>query len=146
MFKVASGSVVVSDPCYDGGEHCVPAKNGRWTAKVEKTDLGSWGNRISKVTVHHEGWSPVGSHLRKKKVEVGVDSGQMGVFDRSVYGGSDDEGFYDSCCNATLGQRGFGFVPGGFVSSSGIGDGCYPAVMWSEGGKVVAVEIEFLTD
>lgn len=144
MFNVTSGSIVVSDPCYRQ-EHSEPAKNGRWVAKVDKTELGFWGNRVSRITVHHEGWSPTRTQ-RTKHVNLSVDSGQMGVFDHFVYGGGNDDAFYDTCCTATLGSRGFGFVEGGFVSSSGIGDGCYSGVMWLESGKVVAVEVEFLTD
>lgn len=145
-FKVTSGRIQVSDPCYDGGTHEEPALNGTWVAKVDKSNVGSWGTRISKLLVHHEGWNPAANGLKGLRITVGVDSGQMGVFDAAKFGGGDDEDFYGLCCDATLTQRGCGYVPMGFVSSSGLGDGAYDGIVWKDGGKAVAVEIVFLTD
>jgi hypothetical protein len=85
-----------------------------------------------------------GRELKVEEASVCVDSGQAGVFDLSVY--EDDGVFYEDCCSATLSKRRFGFVPGGFVSSSGFGDGCYEAQIYKEKGVAVAVEITFIGD
>lgn len=144
-FEVTSGQIQVSDPCYNGGTYLEPAKNGKWVAKVDIQDLGGWGRRVGRVLVHHEGFSPT-QKLTEQQILVGVDSGQMGVYDASVFGGGEDMDFYDACCNATLSERSHGYIKGGFVTSSGLGDGGYDGTIWKERGKAVAVEIVFLTD
>jgi hypothetical protein len=143
-FEVTSGLIQVSDPCYSG-TYEEPAKNGKWFAKVDMQDMGSWGRRIGRILVHHEGFSP-GQRLDEMEILVGVDSGQMGVYDASVFGGSDDAEFYDACCKTTLTAKGHGYIKGGFVTRSGLGDGAYDGTIWKERGKAVAVEIVFLTD
>lgn len=145
-FEVKSGRIQISDPCYDGGTYEFPSKNGKWLAKAEVVDLGGWGRRIGKILVHHEGFSPVGQSLEPKEILVGVDSGQMGVYDALSFGGGDDRDFYETCCNATLSPKSHGYIKGGFVTSSGVGDGAYDGTVWCEKGKAVAVEIVFLTD
>jgi hypothetical protein len=64
---------------------------------------------------------------------VGVDSGQAGFFDYDLYsedsysGGDDEdsEDFYERCCNLAFSGAQGGVLPGGVVSSSGLGDGGY---------------------
>lgn len=138
-FSVKSGKIVVSDPCYDTGELTVLARNGRWLASVKKTDEGSWGMRVASILVHHEEFDPIGKDYREDVEYIGVDSGQAGVFDLNSYGSGS---FYDTCCRAT--DKDFGFVPGGFVSSSGYGDGGYQVRIHRSGGKSEAVEIVFI--
>jgi hypothetical protein len=139
-FEVVSGRVTLGDPCYESNK-TVKAKNGPWTARVYKTDEGSWGRRVSRVLVHHEGFDPLARGLRSKRATFTVDSGQAGVFDFSRYGG---EEFYEDCCRATLSNRGVGFVPSGFVSSSGYGDGCYEAKIHMVDDIAVCVELVFI--
>ena len=138
-FSVTSGNIFVSDPCYDTGELKVPARNGRWLASVQKTDEGSWGTRVASILVHHESFDPIGKKYGQDLEHIGVDSGQAGVFDIGSYGSGS---FYDTCCRAT--DKDFGFVPGGFVSSSGYGDGGYKVRIFKAGGRSEAVEIVFI--
>jgi hypothetical protein len=138
-FEVASGMVVVGDPCYDSNK-TFPALNGGWEAAVDTILSGDWGHRISRITVHHEDFDP-----SKTKVVNGtfsVDSGQAGVFCSGSYGF--EGSFYDSCCKKTLSRKGYGFVAGGFVSSSGYGDGFYEYTVHTVRGKAVCVELEFI--
>jgi len=88
--------------------------------------------------------------------EVGVDSGQAGVFDLAVYpqdgstGEHDDENsFYGQCCKVTLDktQGRAGKVNGGFVASSGYGDGGYDAyAIYDDRNNAVAIKIVFIPE
>lgn len=140
-FEVTAGKIVVSDPCYEQGELGVRALNGRWTAVPRRSDEGIWGSRVASVLVHHEGFDPIGRVYSERVEYIGVDSGQAGVFDARSYG-PDHEAFYEGCCRAT--DKGCGFVPGGFVTSSGYGDGGYPAKVYRRDGRAEAVEITFI--
>lgn len=142
-FQVKSGTVACSDPCYGSPDVKVPAKNGEWVAHVETSDEGSWGRRVSKILVHHVEFSPVGNRYQTESHTISVDSGQAGVFDGEIFDG-DDEDFYEKCCKATLGKKGYGYIPMGFVSSSGYGDGGYECVVYKKNGLAVGVEVTFI--
>lgn len=139
-FEITSGRLFLGDPCYDTNK-TVRARNGGWTAHVEMTgDGGVWGRRVNKVVVHHEDFDPSHPRLTSEKVGFSVDSGQAGVFD-SQYSG---DMFYERCCEKTLGRSQCGYLPGGFVSSSGYGDGWYEAEILRAGGVAVCVELTFI--
>lgn len=141
-FAVAGGRLVFGDPCYDTNPS-YPARNGMWTAHVVMGDGDGWGSRVKKVFVHHVDFNPVEQGLRSVKEDFSVDSGQAGVFDGSAYGG---EEFYSACCKKTLTDKQCGYLPNGFVSSSGYGDGWYEAEVKTVGGKAVCIEITFIGD
>jgi hypothetical protein len=140
MFRLASGMLVVGDPCYATNKK-VPALNGMWTAHVETSDEGDWGVRVKSLLVHHVDFNPADRRIKSKSFTFGVDSGQAGAFDSSFYG---SDGFYDICCRKTLSRSGCGYVDGGFVSTSGFGDGCYDAEVQSVDGRAVCVELVFI--
>jgi hypothetical protein len=139
-FHVVSGRIALGDPCYESNK-TVQAKNGIWTAHVYKTDAGCLGRRVSRILVHHEGFNPMADGLRLRKSTFFVDSGQAGVFDSSLYGGDE---FYEDCCRVTLSKEAAGFVPAGFVSSSGFGDGEYKANVHIVDNLAVCVELIFI--
>ncbi len=61
---------------------------------------------------------------KELKFDIGVDSGQCGIFDYEKYPDTEAdydnvEGFYRKCCDITLGSKPFGPIDFGFVSSSG---------------------------
>lgn len=144
-FKVTSGYVACTDPCYQSPEVHVPAVNGDWVARTEKSDEGSWGVRIARLIVHHTKFSPIGNKYEIKRTMIGVDSGQAGVFDASVYmDNSFHDCFYDSCCKRTLSRESVGYVHKGFVTSSGYGDGGYDCLIYKKDGKAVAIEVIFI--
>jgi hypothetical protein len=143
-FKVSSGQIVIGDPCYSVEmNRLVSAKKGTWTAHVETSNEGSWGERVSKILVHHVDFSMYGRNMLTESMTIGVDSGQAGVFDLSSYG-DDGEDIYDDCCRQSLSKKRCGFLPGGFISSSGYGDGCYDVTVFKEKGVSVAVEVVFI--
>ena len=139
-FEVSSGKIVIGDPCYETNPS-YPAKNGPWTAHVVTTEEPFWGKRIKKVVVHHKDFDPADSKIRRLKEDFSVDSGQAGVFDYLSYG---SDGFYDLCCKETLSKKQYGYIEGGFVTSSGHGDGWYEAEVQTLCGKAVCLEIKFL--
>jgi hypothetical protein len=108
--------VIVSDPCYTRGTWCHGSVEGllpgKYNCIVTYSDEGSWGERVSQLTVHHE--SVKVTQLRKGEAtpfSVGVDSGQAGIFCDSIYPEgeemgeyADKESFYGTCCNATTGD------------------------------------------
>ncbi len=99
LFEVASGTVIVGDPCYERRTWCagqLAVKKGVWKAVAVK------------------GW-------KKQPFEVGIDSGQAGLFDDIVYA-RDDDTWYRSCSAIILKAPGAGVLKNGVVSESGYGD------------------------
>lgn len=141
-FGVLSGSVTFGDPCYSSNKS-VKAQNGEWTAHVELSDEGSWGTRVKRISVHFQDFNPFDPRIVVKTKTFSVDSGQAGVFDTRSYGVA-EPAFYDKCCQETLSKRQWGYIEGGVASSSGFGDGCYDAEIWTLEGMAVCVELVFI--
>lgn len=169
-----SEKVRVSDPCYDNDVWCKTRLSnvypGEYNVEVDKTDLGGWGNRISRLTVIHKGyimecadessWTP--------HSDIGVDSGQAGIFCESSYRNDElaagittppldrpfvipfrNEGdvWYDKMCNFTLAGESWGAYDTGVVTSSGIGDGSYPLdVVYNDAEEIVGMRITYLDE
>ena len=157
---ISSGKATVSDPCYDTDVWCKGVVenvlNGTYLSYVIKNNDKKWGTRNFYLIVHHEciGLPDIDdSRWKKEGFEVGVDSGQAGIYDAEHYhGGEDnygDDGWYDECCNQTLNTKhkaGMVSDSHGVVSSSGYGDGGYDCKTIrhkGEGKKVVAIMIDF---
>ena len=151
-FDCVSGILRVTDPCYSRETWCSgtieDCRTGKWSAEIERQNYGNWGNRIVRLTVTHidGGTGPEDT----ADFEVGVDSGQAGVFDDAHYSGEDsdyDGGFYDECCRLTLSKKGAGVVSNGAVSCSGFGDGGYQAFYRRDNkGKCFSITIVFIGD
>jgi hypothetical protein len=144
-FEVKSGTMMVSDPCYELGTWCqgkLPnVKLGTWEASISRRD-----GRVAELCVSAVG-SPIGREERAT-FEVGVDSGQAGFWDlaefRGGQGEADEKGtFYGDACAAT--DEYAGIMPGGVVSSSGYGDGGY--VCWfsrDQDGQICTARVTFI--
>lgn len=160
-FDVESGALVVTDPCYDLGTWCAGkitgVLNGRWHASIDHLPDDPY--YTSSIHIVHESHShDVGSlEFTLSPFEVGVDSGQAGFFDESIYPPGvrpndsywNGDEFYDECCYATCDSaNGFGVIRGkGVVTRSGFGDGGYSCyVARDPGGHVVAAKIVFISD
>ena len=144
-FEITSGRVHISDPCYDTSPNetdNVPAKNGVWCSSV---DYGIEG-RVASIRVWHKDCP---SPYCDKSFSYGVDSGQLGIFDASIYDSNSEygeSGFYNDCCEATLSPERVGVVQGkGFVSSTGYGDGCYEGYSSFHNGELIAFTVEFIS-
>lgn len=169
----------VSDPCYDRTTWCsgtVPnCLTGRWGAAVAYSDEGPMGRRVSLLAAkHHRSVRSFGicngvwadendvcctGEWEFCRFEVGVDSGQAGLFDEahyqnehvfdghpapnSNYGGI----WYNYCYDQTLGKRPAGTIPYGAISCSGFGDGGYTALIHKDAnGQTDCVIIVYLEE
>ena len=149
-----SGTVVVSDPCYDRDVWCMQTgiliKPGRYKAMAVCSDEEELGTRVANLILVHEDYQ-----MDSKEdwvslcTSIGVDSGQCGIFDDSVYPQSKDhpdrDPFYDECCNITLSRQSAGILCNGkgVVSCSGYGDGEYELFAKIRDGQHVALMLDY---
>lgn len=166
QFKIFSGEVMVSDPCYEVGVWCQTiinnVKNGNWFGCVRKSDEGSWGIRNASLIIHHEN-SPLSdiNNWKKEDAQIGVDSGQAGIYDIESFRNDrminkvknkiglaiekDGDKFYALNCDLTNEEIHAGTLENGVVSSSGFGDGGYELYTSKDkDGEIVAMEIVFI--
>lgn len=151
---------MVSDPCYGLNTWCQGVienvKPGTYDCFVEYSDEGDWGERVSAIEVRHAYYDRP-RDFYPEDFEVGVDSGQAGIFDYEYYEMYHTDrsykhhvnsGWYDKVCNITLAREQAGIIHNlGFVSSSGYGDGGYTC--WTardNDGKVIAIRVEYITE
>jgi hypothetical protein len=129
-FKVTSGKLRVSDPCYERDTWCAgvldKVRNGIWNGHVVRVDESCdvWGGiRNAELHAYHSDLNKLPDRWTKTKIDVGVDSGQAGIFDEDKYpqgkhepermkefnegkfNASFDE-FYEACGVQTLGKYG----------------------------------------
>ena len=156
-FEVKSTTLLATDPCYDIPTWCTTTIEnmlpGKYLAKAIISNEGSWGERTKELIIVHE--SKVDNKLSsgwKWEGDCGVDSGQLGFFEKDLYpkgestGEMDDkESFYGQCCTITLNDEndGCGVLPYGAVTSSGYGDGNYPCYIAKTKQGVYAVRVKF---
>lgn len=104
--------VIISDPCYSRGTWCAGEANikpGEWLPVVKQVD--DLGIRISNLMVTRIGSKVIS--VERAPFEVGVDSGQAGIFCDSIYpltkedrGDFDDEDtFYGKASKASSGEN-----------------------------------------
>jgi hypothetical protein len=165
-FSVESGTLHISDPCYakmkDGID--VEVAKGKWHAFIRHKKYDSWftrgDERVGELLAFHEYGSSRNDDRNynepnwKKIGSVGVDSGQMSIFDKKFYRDDKEadgmneelermhydpeedkepgEKFYHACGGLTLPPTLWdlalslgGTLPHGAVSQSGEGDGGY---------------------
>ena len=170
-FELKSGVVLISDPCYiiDGHKPvwCMgtltDVKTGKWSAHVDYRNMEDWGNRVCQIWAIHDdlkGKIPT-TGWKLEKFEVGVDSGQAGIFEHKAVrsDGQEEQGAFDQthwygrCCNITcppdhgkdLRPAPAGIVDGnGFVSSSGYGDGGYQCRTRKKDNLIVSIKIRLI--
>lgn len=105
--------VMVSDPCYGLGTWCQGVIEnvlpGNYECVVEYSDEGDWGVRVAAIEVIHQDTRFI--RYEAQDFEVGVDSGQAGIFDYEYYvkyhtdskeAEHVDDGWYDKVCDLTL--------------------------------------------
>lgn len=174
QFEVKSGKIVASDPCYTLDKWCTGiidnVRNGTWFAHVERSDQGSWGNRITTLVVYHADnlkTNPDILSLFKNMPKLpfvgGVDSGQFGFFDHDAYRNDNvitsniplwdsrieepGDKFYSACCKQTIEGESWGVLPFGAVSSSGFGYGSYDILGDKNSyGEYVAFAVIYIND
>jgi len=170
MEKIYLGSeVMVSDPCYSVPTWCqhklTDVLPGEYlTTAFKSDDTGGWGMRCAAlVAVHKDYLEDELSWRTVTTADIGVDSGQCGIFDMESYRNDsiaeeittpdsnfhivfDGEGekWYEKMCKFTLGDQQWGSYNTGVVSSSGCGDGSYRLLVAKHKGKVIGIAIDYL--
>lgn len=160
--EVKSNKITFSDPCYDLDTWCmikdIPFPNGKYETVVKTKSNDNLEIKIynEKLTQYDR------DQIIWKGIEgiVGVDSGQAGIFDANYYtqnhsckpnkyGKCINEEWYRRICDITLDHENgcAGEIDNlGAVSSSGWGDGSYPAYLGELYGEVVAAKIVFIEE
>lgn len=171
--------VYVTDPCYSVPTWCQKKLTnvlpGEWVVSMIYDELGGSNRNAELYLVHKDYQSakklPAFDHLG----DIGVDSGQAGVFDAASYRddayaagitspevdfglpGDPIEGdaWYTKMCKFTLAEDGWGTYAAGAVSSSGYGDGLYPIYgaevnrkwweFWKPKNSIVALQLVFIS-
>lgn len=151
--------VMVSDPCYGLNTWCQGVLEnvlpGKYNCNIEYSDEGAWGMRVSAIEVVHKDYERP-KEFQAELFEVGVDSGQAGIFDYDYYvkyhtNNKDwphvDDDWYEKVCHLTYDNKFTGNIVDNFglVSSSGFGDGGYDC--WTsknEDGQIIAIRVEFI--
>lgn len=160
-WECRSGELIITDPSYDKknaseensawmlGKKVRNARRGTWTTELTIGEILDWGKRVKLMVSYTDGVSSG----KTETFTLGVDSGQMSIFDWSFYPPEDDTGsdvdaFSELCYNITSNRQFGGTVGGrGFVSRSGIGDGMYETtVSRNRQGQAVRVEVNFVHD
>ena len=160
-----SEKVCVTDPCYERGTWCATELDnvlpGLWDVNVCIDEIDCWGKRTYILELsHHDVSSEKLDQLRWiDRSSLGVDSGQMSVFDDAHYRRKDGsaeafeadqaymDAFYDHCCNLSWNYVGIYHADEaavGVVCSSGCGDGSYPLTVKEIDFKIVAMKISFV--
>lgn len=163
-FEIISGSVVISDPCYTLDSWCsykVKCQDGQYTASVVKKKVNSWGERIHELEAilstkldNCNYWKDVQS------ADIGVDSGQAGIFDSNFYQNNEavkesdfgsepwdcDGPFYSACGSHTLSDKQAGVLSKGCISSSGFGDGSYNLQVLEDENGIYGMKIVFIDE
>lgn len=165
LFEILSGFVDVSDPCYSVSDvGCratkIPTKNGIYVAMVVKT--GGEEDEAGCCKVLEALLEDAGGQWVKSPYDIGVDSGQAGIFDSKHYKNDEigrkwksehkeknrdiceNEPWYSMCCDLTCGKMNAGVIPHGVVSSSGYGDGGYDLWIRMEDKLATGFRIVFI--
>lgn len=148
--------VHISDPCYDRSVWCrVQLENMVPGAYRVYTIHNDDDNRVHMLLLlNAEKYDPWQFFVRwKMGGNVSVDSGQMGVFDDSIYPKEEETGefddvttFYGKCCHATLSNQQEDLIDGaGAVTSSGWGDGTY-SFFTNDTVRKNAILIDYLSE
>ena len=128
------------------------ARPGNWVCEVIIGPT-SWFTRVKLLRARHESVTDevYGLDFTDSGIDVGVDSGQCGLFDAEKY---EKDAFVDSAyeklCDITLGSElSGGIIPGrsGVVCESGFGDGSYNALVHRNAdGEVIGIQLVFISD
>ncbi len=159
-----SGKMIVSDPAYNFDEKKYATSEWNLNYYVPNTRRGQWNCWISQHTYEESGKrnaamyvihasvidrfnDPVDSSLKWQKVSmVGVDSGQLGVFDANVYYGG-NEMWYNKVTKTISKNPLKAMVNSEYmITETGFGDGMYDLYTLTKKNKIVGIRVDFIDD
>ncbi len=162
-----SDIVMVSDPCYKVPTWCqkklTNVLHGEYKIFFYKSLLASWGKVNSYLGVVHSEFVNENLSWRILNENIGVDSGQAGIFSYSSYRNDDivdsmimpesdftlnsyeNIGYrwYEAMCKLTLTTENYGSYETGVLSTSGFGDGAYRCLVAKKNKMIVGICIDF---
>lgn len=149
-FRVTEDRLHISDPSYEyeSGYVLENVLPGDYIASIDIMD-----DRVAFLRIIHKDYQGNFYEYELETSDIGVDSGQAGIFNDFYY--KENEGgefenydtFYGKCCEITLSSDMAGIVDNqGVVASSGYGDGVYRLYVGKENDKIVFVCIDFSVD
>lgn len=158
-FEVKSGKIIIIDPCYaldgitdDIAAVNIPAKNGLWYVHVSQEHSRWGGDRVHAISVIHSDYPFASGTLLP--YSIAVDSGQVGIFDSTVFPTDDvrnvdDGSFYAKICDITCSGQGWGVYEqdgsiNSVVTSSGYGDGLYKLYGEYRNNELVSAQVVFV--
>lgn len=106
---VLQDRVHVSDPCYDIYTWCAGTLEnvlpGNYQCNLQQADTGDWGIRVANIEIKHTDFLDV-EPTEIQKFEVGVDSGQAGIYDFEYFKNikndeTRNDEWYDRVCRLT---------------------------------------------
>ena len=171
-----SNEVIVTDPCYTVGTWCTEkltnVLSGKYHCYYNSEETEDWGYRVTAIKIVHQNYNDSNSagydfQWEEINQEIGVDSGQCGIFDFDYYDREkkteeaikaddslkwdpfDPSYLYGKCCRATIGEYNSekckSIENKGVVASSGYGDGTYTLyVAKNLDDKVFALKLVFI--
>lgn len=150
---IQSTAMVICDPCYKRSYEPPLVNRIEVVAGLWDAYCYYFGGRVARLEAKLHG-STCASHETLTD-DAGVDSGQFGFFDDTIFPYYDERDyedknkFYGRCCVLTMTKRlQAGIINDrGVVSSSGFGDGSYLVQVGKNVlGKVNLVSVEFISD
>lgn len=149
--------VIVTDPCYNLDTWCNYIVSnvlpGEYKTSVKLTDGGDWGERVAELIATHIEYTRVTLDWEFVSNQIGVDSGQCGIYDftyRLKQGNTINNNslFYKRACKCTDKEERYGEQEDfGVTSCSGYGDGCYDLyIAKNQQKEVVAMKIVFIEE
>ena len=151
MIKLGS-KVLVSDPRYDYPTWCTKlvenVKPGNYNTNVTYC----YGNMVSELQVIHEDYDIYDLDWYPVVADIGVDSGQCGIFDfeqvKDIIGSGEwdeEDEFYAKACACTDDDKQYGEIGTyGVISRSGGGDGTYDLYVADIDGEIVGIKVVFI--
>lgn len=149
-------TVMVSDPCYKVGVWCQGEINnileGEYNVHISEDD-----GRIKELIVSHDNYLVIDFEdiNIEQPFEVGVDSGNAGIFDYKYYYDTHEEDdildeWYDDMLAGLFDKEDsknwLFFRNHGVITSSGYGDGIYHCYTAEHDNKVMAIKIIFIDE
>lgn len=149
-------TVMVSDPCYKVGVWCQGEINnvleGEYNVFISEDD-----GRIKELIVSHDNYLVIDFEdiNIEQPFEVGVDSGNAGIFDYKYYYDTHEEDdildeWYDDMFARLFdnedSKNWLFFRNHGVITSSGYGDGIYHCYTAEHDNKVMAIKIIFIDE